>query len=115
MRQYSQTAIRAIVAEFELDQIFQSQQQLSIQVKDALQESASHWGFNVNKCEISDIVPNKELSEELVKYAREERERKHQRLEAENRKTIVDIDAEAEKIRTENERFGPAHSNTFNA
>lgn len=105
MRQHTQTAIRAVIAELEFEQVLENQAHLGDAFKVAIQEMANFWGFAVNKCEVSDISPNKEVSDALLKQAAEERERKNLQLEAENRKIVADIEASAETIRVQRERY----------
>jgi len=67
-----------------------------------VQDAAKHWGLEIKRYEITEISPDKFITEAMDKQAAAERERRKKVLEAEGDKTSARLGSEAEKIRMQN-------------
>ena len=61
--------MRAAIGEMELDEILHARAQLNTIIKSAVQEGATPWGLNVLRYEITEITPDKTISEAMDKQA----------------------------------------------
>ncbi len=102
------TTLRNIIGQLELDETLTSRDLINTQMRSILDEATDPWGIKVNRVEVKNIVPPKDIQEAMEKQMRAERERrraileaegtkKSQVLEAEGRKEAAILDAEARK------------------
>ncbi len=106
MKQHAQSAMRAAIGELELDQILHARAQLNTMIRTAVQEAAVAWGLDIKRYEITEISPDKYITEAMDKQAAAERERRKKVLEAEGDKRAAELESEGQKIRHKNESEG---------
>lgn len=106
VRQHSQSAMRAAIGEMELDQILHARATLNTVIKSTVQEAARAWGIEIKRYEITEISPDKFITESMDKQAAAERDRRKKVLEAEGDKRSAELQSEGEKIKMRNESEG---------
>lgn len=106
VKQHAQSAMRAAIGELELDQILHARAQLNTMIRTAVQEAAVAWGLEIKRYEITEISPDKYITEAMDKQAAAERERRKKVLEAEGDKRAAELESEGQKIRHKNESEG---------
>ena len=93
------TTLRNIVGELELDETLTSRDTVNTKMRTILDEATDPWGIKINRVELKDIMPPKEIQEAMEKQMRAERERRESILRAEGEKESIVLQAEAEKQR----------------
>ncbi|GMH65602.1 hypothetical protein TL16_g04238, partial [Triparma laevis f. inornata] len=106
VRQHAQSAMRAAIGEMELDEILHNRSHLNALVKGTVQEAATAWGIDVKRYEITEILPDRMISQAMDKQAAAERHRREKVLEAEGLKTSATLESEGMKIKLQNESEG---------
>lgn len=106
VKQHAQSAMRAAIGELELDQILHARAQLNSMIRAAVQEAAAAWGLEIKRYEITEIHPDRHITEAMDKQAAAERERRKKVLEAEGDKRSAELESEGRKIRLKNESEG---------
>lgn len=91
------TTLRNIVGELELDETLTSRDTVNTKMRVTLDEATDPWGIKVNRVELKNILPPKDIQEAMEKQMRAERERREQILRAEGEKTANILVAEGEK------------------
>ena len=106
VKQHAQSAMRAAIGELELDQILHARAQLNAMIREAVQDAAEAWGLEIKRYEITEITPDRFITEAMDKQAAAERERRKKVLEAEGDKRAAELQSEGQKIRMINESEG---------
>ncbi len=91
------TTLRNIVGELELDQTLTSRDTINTKMRTILDEATDPWGIKINRVELKDILPPKEIQVAMEKQMRAERERRESILRAEGEKRSNILVAEGEK------------------
>ena len=91
------TTLRNIIGELELDQSLTSRDIINAQMRSILDEATDPWGIKVNRVELKNILPPKDIQNAMEKQMRAERERREQILQAEGQKQSQILVAEGEK------------------
>ena len=91
------TTLRNIIGELELDQSLTSRDIINARMRSILDEATDPWGIKVNRVEMNNILPPKEIQNAMAKQMRAERERREQILQAEGQKQSQILVAEGEK------------------
>lgn len=91
------TTLRNIVGELELDETLTSRDTVNSKMRTILDEATDPWGIKINRVELKDIMPPKEIQEAMEKQMRAERERRESILRAEGEKKSKILIAEGEK------------------
>ena len=91
------TTLRNIIGELELDQSLTSRDIINARMRSILDEATDPWGIKVNRVELKNILPPKDIQNAMEKQMREERERREQILQAEGQKQSQILVAEGEK------------------
>lgn len=101
----TQTTLRNNIGMLELDQTLSSRDTINTKLRLILDEATDKWGVKINRVELKDITPPKEIREAMEKQMRAERERRQVILLAEGDKTskILQAEGEREKLITEAE------------
>eukprot|EP01040_Poterioochromonas_malhamensis_P015531 gene15531-17399_t len=81
VKQHAQSAMRAAIGELELDEILHARAKLNDIIKGSVQESALAWGLDIKRYEITEITPDKFITEAMDKQAAAERDRRKKVLE----------------------------------
>ena len=91
------TTIRNIIGELELDQTLTSRDIINYKMRSILYEATDPWGIKVNRVEVKNILPPRDIQEAMEKQMRAERERREKILQAEGEKKSSILIAEGEK------------------
>ena len=91
------TTLRNIIGELELDQTLTSRDIINTKMRAILDEATDPWGIKVNRVEVKNILPPKDIQEAMEKQMRAERERREKILQAEGEKKSNVLIAEGEK------------------
>ena len=93
----SATTLRNIIGEMELDHTLTSRDVINSKIRVVLDEATDAWGIKVNRVELKNIVPPKEIQDSMEKQMKAERERRAKILDAEGEKRSAILIAEGEK------------------
>ena len=91
------TTLRNIIGEMELDHTLTSRDVINSKIRVVLDEANDAWGIKVNRVELKNIVPPKEIQDSMEKQMKAERERRAKILDAEGEKRSAILIAEGEK------------------
>ena len=91
------TTLRNIIGEMELDHTLTSRDVINSKIRVVLDEATDAWGIKVNRVELKNIVPPKEIRDSMEKQMKAERERRAKILDAEGEKRSAILIAEGEK------------------
>ena len=97
IRYLTTTAIRDVVGKMDLDSTFSSREQINFQLRQILDEATDKWGCKVNRVEIKDIDPPKDIREAMEKQMNAERTKRAAILQAEGEKQSAITIAEGQK------------------
>ena len=93
----SATTLRNIIGEMELDHTLTSRDTINSRMRSILDEATDPWGIKVNRVELKNIIPPKEIQNAMEKQMKAERERRESILQAEGQKQSQILVAEGEK------------------
>ena len=93
----SATTLRNIIGDLELDHTLTSRDVINTKIRTILDEATDAWGIKVNRVELKNIIPPREIQESMEKQMKAERERRAQILTAEGEKRSAILIAEGEK------------------
>ena len=91
------TTLRNIVGELELDETLTSRDTVNTKMRAILDEATDPWGIKINRVELKNILPPKDIQDAMEKQMRAERERREAILKAEGEKKSSILVAEGEK------------------
>lgn len=91
------TTLRNIVGELELDETLTSREVVNTKMRSILDEATDPWGIKINRVELKNILPPKDIRDAMEKQMRAERERRESILKAEGEKKSNILVAEGEK------------------
>ena len=91
------TTLRNIIGEMELDQSLTSRDVINAKMRSILDEATDPWGIKVNRVELKNILPPREIQNAMEKQMKAERERRESILQAEGQKASQILVAEGEK------------------
>ena len=86
------TTLRNIIGDMELDQSLTSRDTINTRMRAILDEATDPWGIKVNRVELKNIMPPKDIQDSMEKQMRAERERREAILQAEGQKAIDNLD-----------------------
>ena len=93
----SATTLRNIIGELDLDETLTSRDIINTKMRAILDEATDPWGIKVNRVEVKNIIPPKDIREAMEKQMRAEREKREAVLRAEGEKQSQILLAEGEK------------------
>lgn len=93
----SATTLRNIIGDLDLDQCLTSRDIINAKMRTILDEATDPWGIKVNRVELKNILPPKEIQNAMEKQMKAERERREAILRAEGEKRAAILEAEGEK------------------
>ncbi len=93
----SDTTLRNIIGELALDECLTSREIINEKMRKILDEATDPWGIKVNRVEVKNILPPKDIREAMEKQMRAEREKREKVLLAEGQKQSAILVAEGEK------------------
>lgn len=91
------TTLRNIIGELELDSTLTSRDVINSKITEILDEATDAWGIKINRVELKNIMPPKEIQDSMEKQMKAERERREKILQAEGEKKSAILVAEGEK------------------
>ena len=91
------TTLRNIIGELELDETLTSRDLINNKMCLILDEATDPWGIKINRVEVKNIIPPRDIQEAMEKQMRAERERREKILQAEGEKKSSILIAEGEK------------------
>lgn len=94
------TTLRNIIGDLELDETLTSRDIINSKMRSILDEATDPWGIKVNRVEVKNIIPPRDIQEAMEKQMRAERERRESILRAEGEKKAAILLAEGEKEST---------------
>ena len=94
------TTLRNLVGDLELDETLTSRDRVNDKMRIILDEATDPWGIKVNRVELKNILPPRDIQEAMEKQMRAERERRETMLRAEGEKRSNILIAEGEKEAT---------------
>ena len=89
--------LRNIIGDLELDQTLTSRDIINSKMRVILDEATDAWGIKINRVELKNIMPPKEIQDSMEKQMKAERERREKLLQAEGEKRSAILVAEGEK------------------
>mgnify|MGYP004703391123 FL=1 len=91
------TTLRNIIGDLELDESLTSREIINTKMRSILDEATDPWGIKVNRVEVKNIQPPRDIQDAMEKQMRAERERRSAILIAEGEKRSSILIAEGEK------------------
>lgn len=102
----AKSAMRSVVGELELDQLFHSRHIINNQVRSVVAKPASNWGIRFTRHEVLDVRTDTSISVAMDRQAAAERLRREKVLKAEGEKVELQLKSEGVRIKLENESQG---------
>lgn len=93
----AKTTLRSIIGEMDLDHTLSSREEINNKLRKILDEATDKWGVKVNRVEIQDINPPKDIKDAMEKQMRAERDRRAAILTAEGEKQAKILESEGVK------------------
>ena len=106
----TQTTLRNVIGEMDLDQTLTSRDTINSKLRAVLDEASHKWGVKVNRVELQDINPPHDIRDAMEKQMRAERDRRAKILEAEGTKAQLTLEAEGQKTAAINQAMGEKQS-----
>ena len=91
------TTLRNIIGDLELDQTLTSRDSINTQMRLILDEATDRWGIKVNRVELKNILPPRDIQDAMEKQMRAERQKREAILKADGEKQASILSAEGEK------------------
>ena len=111
----TQTTLRNVIGELELDQTLSSRDTINSKLRTILDDATNKWGVKVNRVELQDITPPNDIQEAMNMQMRAERERRAKVLESEGMKTATILEAEGIRESQINKAEGEKQSDILRA
>ncbi len=111
----TQTNLRNLVGQLDLDESLVSRDKINHELRAILDDATNKWGVKVNRVELQDIIPPKDIQSAMEKQMKAERDRRAAILEAEGEKKSAVLRAEGEKEAAINRAEGAKQSNILRA
>jgi regulator of protease activity HflC (stomatin/prohibitin superfamily) len=93
----TQTTLRNVIGEMDLDETLTSRDTVNSKLRIILDDATNKWGVKVNRVELQDINPPRDIRDAMEKQMRAERDRRAKILEAEGSKKSMILEAEGFK------------------
>ncbi len=91
------TTLRNIIGDLELDESLTSRDYINEKMRSILDEATDPWGIKINRVELKNIIPPKDIREAMEKQMRAEREKRQSILIAEGNKRSAILEAEGSR------------------
>ena len=93
----TQTTLRNVIGSLDLDESLVSRDAINERLRVILDEATDKWGVKINRVELQEVNPPRDIRQAMEKQMRAERDRRAVILEAEGRKRAVILDAEGDR------------------
>jgi regulator of protease activity HflC (stomatin/prohibitin superfamily) len=90
----TQTTLRNVIGELDLDQVLSSREHINTKLREILDDATHKWGAKVGRVELKDINPPRDIRDAMEKQMRAERDRRAAILTAEGQKQSAILEAE---------------------
>lgn len=111
----TQTTLRNVIGEMDLDECLTSRDTVNGKLRAILDEASHKWGVKVNRVELQDINPPRDIREAMEKQMRAERDRRAQIIDAEGSKRAAILQAEGVQQKQINEAEGQKQAQILEA
>ncbi|MCW5898519.1 MAG: SPFH/Band 7/PHB domain protein [Flavobacteriales bacterium] len=111
----TQTTLRNVIGELDLDETLTSRDTINAKLRNILDEASNKWGVKVNRVELQDINPPRDIREAMEKQMRAERDRRAQIIDAEGSKRAMILQAEGVQQKQINEAEGQKQAQILEA
>ena len=111
----TQTTLRNVIGEMDLDETLASRDTINAKLRAILDEATNKWGVKVNRVELQDISPPRDIKDAMEKQMRAERERRATIITAEADKQSRILEAEGIKAAAINKAEGDKQARILNA
>ena len=111
----TQTTLRNVIGELDLDETLTSRDTINAKLRQILDEASNKWGVKVNRVELQDINPPRDIREAMEKQMRAERDRRAQIIDAEGSKRAMILQAEGVQQKQINEAEGQKQAQILEA
>jgi regulator of protease activity HflC (stomatin/prohibitin superfamily) len=111
----TQTTLRNVIGEMDLDETLTSRDTVNTKLRIILDDATNKWGVKVNRVELQDINPPRDIRDAMEKQMRAERDRRAKILEAEGLKKAMILEAEGFKESQINKAEGEKRSEILRA
>ena len=111
----TQTTLRNIIGELELDQTLTSRDTINTKLRAVLDEATDKWGVKVNRVELQDIIPPSSVLQAMEKQMQAERNKRATILTSEGQKQAAILQSEGEKTSTINRAEAAKQQSILNA
>lgn len=91
------TTLRNIIGDLELDETLTSREIINTKMRLVLDEATDPWGIKINRVEVKNIIPPKEIQDAMEKQMKAEREKRESILRAEGEKRSAILVSEGKK------------------
>lgn len=115
IQKLTQTTLRNVIGELDLDQTLTSRDTINSKLRAILDEASHKWGVKVNRVELQDIIPPKDIQDAMEKQMRAERDRRATILTAEASKMSAILDSEGARESQVNKAEGDKRSQILHA
>lgn len=102
----TQTSLRNVIGEMDLDETLTSRDTINSKLRDILDEATNKWGVKVNRVELQDINPPRDIRDAMEKQMRAERDKRAQVLTAEGQKEAMIRESEGKMMESINHAEG---------
>lgn len=111
----TQTTLRNVIGELDLDETLTSRDTINAKLRIILDDATNKWGVKVNRVELQDINPPRDIRDAMEKQMRAERDRRAKILEAEGLKKAMILEAEGFKESQINQAEGQKQAEILKA
>ncbi len=111
----TQTTLRNVIGEMDLDQTLTSRDTINSKLRAVLDDATHKWGVKVNRVELQDINPPHDIRDAMEKQMRAERDKRAKILEAEGTKAQLSLEAEGHKVAEINQAEGEKQAQILRA
>ena len=111
----NQTSLRNIIGEMDLDETLTSRDTINNKLRAILDEATNKWGVKVNRVELQDIDPPREIRDAMEKQMRAERDKRAQILNAEGQKEATIRESEGRMQQAINHAEGARQAQVLHA
>jgi regulator of protease activity HflC (stomatin/prohibitin superfamily) len=115
IQKITQTTLRNVIGEMDLDESLVSRDTVNGRLRIILEEATNKWGVKINRVELQDIMPPKDIQEAMEKQMRAERERRATILNSEASKKATVLESEGQKESQINKAEGEKRSSVLRA
>ncbi len=110
IQKLTQTTLRNVIGELDLDETLTSRDTINSKLRVILDEASHKWGVKVNRVELQDIIPPRDIQDAMEKQMRAERDRRATILSAEAEKRSAILDSEGKRESQINKAEGDKQS-----